>query len=585
MSTIEEIKVKQFYEILKQQKIRSVFQPIVSLVDGEVYGFEALSRIEMEDCLFQTEELFQIAEKLDAVWEIEAVCRKKSLQNARSKPENSKLFINVDPNIIHDDKFKRGMTCTFLKEFGLKPEDIVFEITERTSIHDEITFQETLHHYKNQNYQVAVDDFGNGYAGLNRICSLAPDYIKIDMTIIRDIDKDAVKISLVESFVQFCSKSQTRLIAEGIETLQELKTLIKLGVLYGQGYFLQKPRVELEEIPRELKKCILEINRELNETKFVPYFFSNVSTICTRKAVTQPDVMAYKIYQMFKENLDSSEVCILDEEQRIQGVVTRRKLLEEFGGKFGYDLSSKKKIIEFAGGDTLIVHSEMSIEEVSKMALKRSRESLYDSVIVIKKNRYLGSVSVKDLLEAAIEIQVSRAVDANPLTGLSGNSVIQKKIEGLLIKNQAYSVLYFDMDNFKAYNDAYGFHNGDCMIKVLADVLLESSSQNEFVGHIGGDDFVVVTGYWDVRNLFDTVITHFREKICSLYCEEDWKNGFIRSKNRQGFEDEFPIVSLSVAVVNNRRKEFRSMQEISKELVIAKKKSKQIEGNSLIFSC
>ena len=118
MSTIEEKKEKQFYEILKQQKISSVFQPIVSLVDGEVYGFEALSRIEMEDCLFQTEELFQIAEKLDAVWEIEAVCRKKSLQNARSKPEHSKLFINVDPNIIHDDKFKSGMTCAFLKEFG-----------------------------------------------------------------------------------------------------------------------------------------------------------------------------------------------------------------------------------------------------------------------------------------------------------------------------------------------------------------------------------------------------------------------------------------------------------------------------------
>jgi len=144
----EETKIRQFYEILKYQKIYPVYQPIVSLKDGSVYGYEALSRIKVTNNSFGTEELFQIAEKEKKLWQLEEMCRSLSLKRAFGRKERQKLFLNVDANIINDTAFVHGFTRKKLDKYGLVPGDIMFEITERTAIDDKETFKETVAHYK-----------------------------------------------------------------------------------------------------------------------------------------------------------------------------------------------------------------------------------------------------------------------------------------------------------------------------------------------------------------------------------------------------------------------------------------------------
>ncbi|MFA9378445.1 MAG: GGDEF domain-containing protein [Lachnotalea sp.] len=581
MEINEKVK-KQFFDILDHKKIIPHYQPIVSLQSGEVYGYEALSRIQLDNCCFNTEEMFQIAKQVKKIWELEEICRTLSLKNAVKKPLGKKLFLNVDANIIHDKEFQNGITLKRLQEYGLHPKDIIFEITERTAIEDLETFQNSVDHYKRQHFEIAIDDVGSGYSGLNRICAVSPSLLKIDMAIVRDVDKDTIKQSLVIGIRQFCQEADINLVAEGIETESELETLIKLGVSYGQGYYIAKPQVELSEIPNEIREKIVEIYLKCQKNTYKNSFFGTVETICRKKIGTLISKRAVDVYEKMQSDTSFTEACVVDDRNCIVGILTRATMLQIFSGRYGYNLNSKKTVESIMCPNFLSVDVETSIEIVSNMALERTEDKLYDSVIVTKKGKFLGIVTIKDVLQTAIKIQVTIAVDSNPLTGLPGNRVIERKIYECINLNKPYSIIYLDIDNFKAYNDAYGFNNGDLMIQTLSDCVKTVCVNAELNGHIGGDDFVVIFHSWEAETICQQIIQLFETKIKSLYNEIDWENGFIYSKNRSGIEEKFPIASLSISAVTNRAKVFQSVDEFSKTIASIKKKCKQKEGNFVI---
>lgn len=582
MEISEKVK-KQFFEILNYKKIIPLYQPIISLENGDVYGYEALSRITLENCCFNTEEMFQIAKQLKKVWELEEICRTLSLKNAVKKPKDKKLFLNVDANIIHDQEFQDGITLKRLQEYGLQPKDIIFEITERTAIEDLKTFQDSVEHYKKQHFKIAIDDVGSGYSGLNRICAVSPSLLKIDMAIVRGIDTDAIKQSLVTGIVQFCQGADIGLIAEGIETASEMECLIQLGVKYGQGYYLQKPKHELDDISDYLKEKIKKIYSNEQKNICKNSFFGTVETICKEKFGVYISKRAVEIYEIMQEDTSITETCIVDDNGHAVGVITRANMLRIFSGRYGYNLHAKKTVGELMSQDFLAVDVNTSIEVVSGMALERTEDKIYDSVLVTKYGKFVGTVTIKDVLQTAVQIQVTRAVDSSPLTGLPGNRVIEKKVCECIGLKEPFSIAYLDIDNFKAYNDAYGFNNGDLMLKTLSDCIKKACGNEGFKGHIGGDDFVVIFDMWDIEHICQRIIDLFRESIKVLYIETDWNNGFIRSKNRAGIEENFPIASLSISAVTNRDKAFGSVDEFSKTIASVKKQCKQQEGNIIMM--
>ena len=149
--------------------------------------------------------------------------------------------MNVNPNVLLDKDFESGVISKFIKKYGLEPKDIVFEITERTPIQSELLFKDTLNHYKEQGYLVALDDFGSAYAGLERLLSTKPDFVKFDISMIRNVNNDKIKQSLLRHMVDFCKEYSIRTIAEGIETEEEITTLKELGIDMGQGFYYSKP--------------------------------------------------------------------------------------------------------------------------------------------------------------------------------------------------------------------------------------------------------------------------------------------------------------------------------------------------------
>lgn len=321
----------------------------------------------------------------------------------------------------------------------------------------------------------------------------------------------------------------------------------------------------------------------MEEKEKVSFLGEKIGNICTRKEVVQLKQSAKEIYSILQERTEITEVAVVNDKEETVGLLTRTVLQEAFGGLYGYNLSMRKNACELMKKDALIVDCNESVERVSKIALQREQDSLYDAIIVTEEGRYKGVVTVKELFETVIAIQVSRAENDNPLTGLPGNAIIDKYISKCLTYPEPFSIVYIDMDNFKAYNDAYGFHNGDAMIQTLARSLEIICTKGEFLGHIGGDDFVIIADYWEVLPLLEDITKHFQEGIISLYQKEDYDRGYIISKNRKGETEQFPIVTLSMAIITNRIKSLTSWGEFSQELAKVKKESKERIGNSYVF--
>jgi diguanylate cyclase (GGDEF)-like protein len=178
--------------------------------------------------------------------------------------------------------------------------------------------------------------------------------------------------------------------------------------------------------------------------------------------------------------------------------------------------------------------------------------------------------------------RIDRNRNANPLTGLPGNLEIMRELDYRIEKKLSFAAIYADLDNFKAYNDAYGFMKGDVAIKLTADILRDAAAvgdNDSFIGHIGGDDFIMIVNPACADSVCQTIIEHFDQRISALYADEDLKRGHIVTYNRQGDETLFPIMTISLAVVTNERKTYTSHLEVSDIAAELKKKAKALNGS------
>jgi len=186
-------------------------------------------------------------------------------------------------------------------------------------------------------------------------------------------------------------------------------------------------------------------------------------------------------------------------------------------------------------------------------------------------------------MSVAIRNMHDEARGANPLTGLPGNISIAKEIDSRLEAGQIFAVLYCDLDNFKAYNDKYGFSRGDEAINFVKECMLKTKEKHEdaqlFLGHEGGDDFVLIADYEFWEPIAQNLVDRFDHGIQPFYSPQDYRNGFIESVNRQGRPMRFPLMSISIAVVSNKVRNFHHHGEIVQVAAEVKKLAKKKEGS------
>jgi GGDEF domain-containing protein len=326
----------------------------------------------------------------------------------------------------------------------------------------------------------------------------------------------------------------------------------------------------------------IEMIKKYHGKKYVERVKSSVYPIIgdlsTPGYVFSPDEKAETVYDTLRLNPTITYFTVLENDLAV-GFMTRTALHELLGGRYGFTLNSRKTIRQIINADFLRVNYIMPVDHVSRLAMQRHFERLYDPIVVEKDRKYFGVVTIKDLLDTCTKIEVDIAGQSNPLTGLPGNLLLEKEILARVFGSQPYCITYYDVDNFKAYNDAYGFQNGDLMLALTSDILKKCAAKNEFIGHIGGDDFIVICDYHEGEVYCQKVLDEFASRVTSLYRDEDVNNGFIVSKNRSGVTENFPIASLSIAGISNKKNTYQNIDDFSNDIARLKKVCKQNLGN------
>lgn len=248
---------------------------------------------------------------------------------------------------------------------------------------------------------------------------------------------------------------------------------------------------------------------------------------------------------------------------------------------------------------------EMNITELCK-TIRQDENNSITPIAVVSSN--VDREHRIEVLKTSIEYFIKKPIDddyiyytiknitslmyinrrVSPLTGLPGNVQIQAEMKKRLMNKEEFAIVYADLDNFKAYNDVYGFAAGDEIIKFTSKVLSEHihkiENSDNFVGHIGGDDFVAIIGKTEYSKVCQDIIDQFDREVTSFYVPDDVERGYVEVANRRGVIEQFPLVSISIAIVEVDKNRFKTTLEIGEIGAQVKHKAKTILGSTYVIN-
>ena len=226
--------------ILDAGAVSTVYQPVVDVVARRVIGFEALTRLPQAQ--FETPDvLFKAANEQGVLWSLERLCRKRALEHLPQLEEGQLLFLNIEPDSMHDPELRDSEFLDEIKRAGLDPRSLVLEVTEHAAVKDFAALRKVIDDIRALGFRLAMDDVGAGYSGLQTIAEIRPDYIKVDMTLVRDMHLDRFKRELITTIRRFTDNTGIILVAEGVENVAELQSLTEAGVRCAQGFLFARP--------------------------------------------------------------------------------------------------------------------------------------------------------------------------------------------------------------------------------------------------------------------------------------------------------------------------------------------------------
>ena len=552
-------------DLLARKALYTLIQPIVDLRNEQALGYEALSRGQNGHLLQRPDLMFQAAQQFDRVEELDTLCLKTAIAHYGKLDEKARLFLNFSPASLEMLSQTSGTMLEYLQQNNLSPKDVVLEVSERFPIENLNNFVQKIADLKALGFGIAIDDLGTGYSGLKLWSEIHPDFVKIDRHFIHQIDQDAVKQSFVSSVIHLCEQLDCEIIAEGIETLGEMNLIRSLGIHFAQGFLLGKPSPVVGfSIPE---------NEQDKFNKQSTVFEGTIEELHQYVEPLSPHTLLRDVGDIFMSRSDLLSIPIV-EDGYPTGLIHRWRVLEVFSAQYGRTLHERKPASEFMQQDPLIFDRSTAIETASKEITKDDDSYLRQHFIVTDKGRYIGLANTKNLLKSITDIQIRKARYANPLTLLPGNVPIDEHIQQLVDREKEFSLAYVDINHFKPFNDQYGYRRGDAVIRWLGQLLEEFCAPSTFIGHVGGDDFVLVFEHDHMAMDCEMIIQQFCFGRRKFYQPEDLNRGFVQGTDRQGKACQFPLLGLAIGGVPHSLITNNQGSQIAELAAMAKKQAK-----------
>ncbi len=565
------------------------FQPIVNSFTGETFAVEALLRGVDRVGFESVQELFDNAYEDSILFNLDLSLRRKAAMKFVSIPfyKKIKLFYNYDPRVLEMPDYIQFETEKILDDFGIKHDNFCFEINERFKINCFDSFNSIFDFIKKRGIKVAIDDFGSGFAGLELFYNTDPDFIKFDKFLINQINVYMRKKVFCSNIINLSRLLGATNIAEGVETEEEFHVCRDLGFELMQGFFIQKPVTDIYELSFINEKVSLSA---VYKRRDLPGDAELISReVVVLDTVNIDDTFA-SIFDKFSHKLQYNFFPLVDSGGYPVGIIHEKNIKKYVYSPYGKDLLNNKSITksikEFAV-KCPVADINTPQDVIIEMFVANSES---EGVLITKDLKYFGFLSAKSLLNIINEKNIFYAREMNPLTKLPGNVMISSFIDDTFCqtdKNCYY--IYMDFDNFKPFNDRFGFRQGDKIITIFAEILRREIKidRDSFIGHVGGDDFFIgLAGSDDVimelnRTIAD-IIKKFADTAATFYDRAEFNAGFYRSKDRYGVEREFELLSVSAALLHIRKGE-RNITKESVSEVFAGMKSSAKKSKDRIF--
>ncbi len=479
----------QLRRLIKDEALTIVFQPIVDLRSGEAVGYEALSRPDQNYGFEHAGELFETAEEWGILPELEMVSRRVTFSAISDWPDGALLFLNSSPPVFGGATFLELINTDLKTAGNLDAQRIVLEITERADhgLFENLDLRAL--ELREKGFQIALDDVGAGTSGLNRIMSLRPNWLKLDLELISGIDVDPFKQNLIRFFVRFTKLSNMALIGEGIEREEELAMLIELGVTHGQGYYLARPTAELQQLDARKRRTLISLSRQADARRFEDVTTVRVGALVVPSDTCDESRTIAEAHEALTKRRHSIGIVVMNQD-RCVGWLPRdqvQRLFEQ--GQVDTRVGTASVL------PCPVVGPDVTLAEAMEISASRTEDEFVLPLVVQVDDRISGVVTPRRLFMAAAHAHHHAAAHIAPLTGLPSRvQADQWLMEGIKAGDHI-NIAFIDLRDFDAYNRSYGFELGDAMLRRLVGLIrgqfVETDNSARLFAHLGEDRFLL----------------------------------------------------------------------------------------------
>jgi len=566
-------------ELLSSGLLRAHYQPIVDLRTGEVVAHESLIRLPQGAALRSPDELFKAARTEELTVALEQACLDEGIRAWVAHAHDKRLFMNLSAFAIIEmvDRLSVNGVMRALATASMAPSALVIEVTEHEHVADIPRLIEAAASLRAQGLRFALDDFGDGRSSLRLWAELRPEVVKIDKYFVRDLHQQAIKVQTLKGLARFAETFGTTLVAEGIETQDELRVVRDLGIELGQGYFLGRPRREpaLKILPAAaaiIQSSEIAVLPEITRAAGADF---TVARLAVLVPPLSPETSIHDLARYFTEDSTRRAAALVKDGIPV-GLVQRQSFVDSYATPYFKELYGRRPGIEFANTTPLILDKHTGLDAMTAVLTSSDQRYLAEGFIVTEGGRYLGLGTGEQLVRVVTEVRIEAARHANPLTFLPGNIPITEHIERLLAAGSEFTACYADLNDFKPYNDLYGYWRGDEMIRLVARTLASHCDpRRDFIGHVGGDDFIVLFQSDDWLDRCERIVSNFNDKAIGLFDEEALDRGGIEAEDRHGVMRFFKFTTLSIGAVPIRPGSFTRPEQVASAAAAAKHKAKQ----------
>lgn len=556
-----------------------VFQPIGDLRSGAVFAHEALIRGPKDSIYQRPDALFALAEREGASWAFDWFCLCQALEQWGRMHELGRLFVNISADALVHACAHGGpqVLVEAVQARGVQPRMLVLEITEHERVGDMDQLHRIALHLHAAGIALALDDFGDGRSSLRLWTEVRPDYVKIDKYFTREVSRRADKLQMLRALQGIAEVFGASLIAEGIETDEDLRVLRDLQWTYGQGYLLGHPLLQPVDQLQPEAVAVLQDRR----VAVLPHWQKNVRPNALRglqviyAPAVSPSASNNDVAARFLQRPDLHALAVTEAEQPL-ALINREQFMNHYATLYFRELHGRKPCLMFANRSPRLIELDYDVEELVGILTSQDQRYLRDGFIVTENGRYVGLGTGDQLVRTVTEARIEAARHANPLTFLPGNIPISQHLERLLASGAEFVACYADLNHFKPFNDLYGYWRGDEMIRLVARLCVEHADpQRDFVGHVGGDDFILLFQSADWHTRCEQLIAAFAEQAQALFDEQARRAGGIRAEDRHGVVRFFPCTTLAIGAVPVWPGWYQSAEQVANDAALAKHEAKQ----------